>query len=125
MLHLGLRRSRGRIPPLCFAGLAVIFPLLTSRSYAYGSGFTFLYLEGRGPALALAVTAVSLWVQDGGVGFQGLVGYDISALGSTRRYCIITYWVGLPLFSLPFESCPTPAAHHSEEGRGMLCGRAR
>ena len=88
MLHLGLRRSRGRIPPLCFAGLAVIFPLLISRSYAYGSGSTFLYLEGRGPALALAVTAVSLWVQDGGVWFQGLMlgrRYKVVALGMTYQ----------------------------------------
>lgn len=80
ILYLGLRHSRNCIPSLGLTwyrhhipslDLAVMFHLLLSRSYAYGSGSTSLYLEGRG--LALAVTVASLWVRDGDVGFQGFV----------------------------------------------------
>ena len=71
--------------------LAVVFHLLLSRSYAYGSGSTSLYPEGRG--LVLAVTVVSLWVRNGGVEPQGFVlgrRYNVVALESTGRYCITT-----------------------------------
>ena len=67
-----------------------MFHLLRSLSYAYGSGFTSLYLEERSLvlALAIAVAVASSWVRDGGVGFQGFVlgwRYNVVALRSTRQ----------------------------------------
>jgi hypothetical protein len=95
MLYLGLRRSRGRIPPLGLAwsrhhipslDLAVMSHLLLSRSYAYGSRSTSFYLEGRGLVLVIAITVVSMWVRDSGVGLKrSCVGINTSVLHSTRQ----------------------------------------
>ena len=93
-MYLGLRLSRGRIPSLGLAwschhipslDLAVMFHLLHSQSYAYGNGFTSLYLKERSLVLALAIAVASSWVRDG---FQGFVlgwRYNVVALRLTRQ----------------------------------------
>jgi hypothetical protein len=81
-MYLGSRLSRSHIPSLGLAwsryhipslDLAVMLHLLLSQSCAYGSGSTSLYLEEKDLVLALGVTVASLWVRDGGVGFQSQV----------------------------------------------------
>jgi len=94
--------------------LAVMFHLLLSRSYAYGSGSTSLYLEGRGLVLALPVTVPSLWVREGGVGsrhscWAGDI-YNVVALESARQCCIRHVSVGIN----------TSAMHNYVLGRSPL-----